>query len=226
MPRVPRLGLLAGLLAMTVVGVAGAIAAQAATGTAASTTMASAVSQADADCGCEEGTATCPTPSPVPSGAPSPAPSASVPASPPPPPPPLPSISPMLRLASVTSEIAAPTLRYVIDVDMSGLKNGEELKTRPEDPKPPQVKLLCPKRLMLNILYTTNPFQGPLLSILFLDPGFFPEDCWVTIKVLDPETGRVLETYEQPSDMILTKQDAIGFKHRPARIRVEVSCDE
>ena len=78
----------------------------------------------------------------------------------------------------------------------------------------------------MNILYTTNPFQGQLLTIQFIDPGFFPDDCWVTIKVLDPESGRVLETYEQPSDLILTKQDAIGFKHRPARIRVEVTCDE
>lgn len=231
MPRVPRLGLLVSLLAMVAVGTAGAFTAQ-----SASTTR---VSATGSDCGCEEGTRTCPTPAPtpvpstssVPVSPPPPVPSATaVPMSPPPPLPqpplPQPSVSAILRLAAVTSEIAAPVLKYVIDVDMTGAKNGEEVRTDPDQPKPPRVKVLCPKRLGVNIAYTSNPFSGQLITIQFIDQGFFPDDCTVTIKVLDPESGRVLETYEQPSDLILTKQDAIGFKHRPARIKVEVMCDE
>ncbi len=247
MPQVPR-QLRLGLLALIAVGVAGAFFVQPGVGTAESArNVAMTDSDFDSDCECEE-TGACPIPtptftSPAPSEpAPEPTPTFTSPA--PSGPAPLPtrtfqSLAPFpsapgpepsatLRLVGMTAaqRIAAPRLQAIVDVDVTGFRNGQDLVSKPVNgPTPPEFKKLCPKDdVSVKVGYTTNPFQGDLITITFYDPGFWPDDCTVTIKVLDPRTGRVLETYESPSDLILTQQDRIGFKHAPARIKVEIFC--
>jgi hypothetical protein len=169
--------------------------------------VASSVTAAGTECGCQEEAATeCPAPTPTP----------------------VPTATPSFNLVSQQARaVAVSRLVSVVDVDVTNLKNGQEIfSLAPEGvPRPPQFKLLCPKDAGVLALYTTNPFQGDLLTITYGLPPLDARNCLITIKVLDPASGQVLETYEAPSDKILVKPDYIGFKHAPARIRVEVRCE-
>jgi hypothetical protein len=113
----------------------------------------------------------------------------------------------------------------VIDVDTTGLKNGTEINSTDS---PDQFKNLCPRTGWKYFAqYTKNEFEE-LVQVRWSMPKFtavpLNPNCLITVKVLDPKTGKVLETYEAPSDLIKTKRDAIGFVHAPGRIRFEIKC--